>query len=160
MATSPPPVQLGAGILFETSRQLLKWGCTRAEAWALSGATHYNLPDDDTRIQWNENVFGLPCGILAYLPDDSRLDSVDVWLRLPENWHPRDALYQYCRFFDRLFEDFGTPYIKPAVGNIYAPILTWERLGCFLQLYTGERMGDFTVLEISHGKEPRFKPFR
>jgi hypothetical protein len=81
-------------------------------------------------------------------------------MRPPENSYPKEALYQYCKFFDHLVGDYGTPYIKPAAGSLYAPILTWERWGCFLQLYTGERMGDFTVLEISHGKEPRFKPFR
>jgi hypothetical protein len=143
-------VQLKDGIFFESSRELLKWGCTRAEAWQVKGASQY-LPDGDTRIQWEDNLFGLRCGILAYLPDNTILDHVYIWMRLPENTYPNSALYQYCKFFDHLFRDYGTPHIQ-ASGGLYAPLLTWERHGCRIQLSTGERHGEYTTVEIRHNK--------
>jgi len=145
------------GILLEDSKTVLHWGATRDEAWRTAKPNHYNLKDDDTRIKWEEHMLGgLPCGLLAYLPDSTRLDHVTLWMRVPENTYPREALYQYCRFFDHLFTRIGNPTIRAARG-FYAPLLTWEHQGCILQLYTGERHGDFTTLEISHGRPPRFK---
>lgn len=138
---------------------LLPWGVTRAEAWKISNASHSNLPDDDTRIKWEERMLGgVPCGLLAYLPDSTTLDHVTISMRLPENSYHKPGLYPYCFLFDHLLSVIGPPsWMRSGAGGLYAPILTWDFEGCTMQLYTGERMGDFTSLEINHGKSPRFE---
>ena len=154
MEPPPLPIPLWDGILLEDSKTVLQWGSTREEAWKTAKPAHHNLPDDDTRIEWDERILGgLTCRLLAYLPDSQRLYSVMVWLLLPEDsYWKNDALYCYCRFFDHLLARIGTPKMRPGSG--YAPILTWAHEGCMLQLYTGERHGNFTTLEICHGKRP------
>jgi hypothetical protein len=159
MTPPPIPISLEKGVLLEDSQSLLCWGASRDTAWSIGNPSHHRQTDDPTRIKWEENILGgLPCGLLAYLPDSATLDRVSIWLRLPENTCPRDARYQYCRLFDHLFVRLGQPHIISAgLGNFYAPILTWKHQNCVLQLYTGEHHGDFTSLEITHGKAPRFQ---
>ena len=148
-------LSLKEGILLEDSLQILRWGSSRSEAWRTGKPTHYNLKDDDTRIKWEEPMLeGLPCGLLAWLPDSAQLDLVTLWLRYPENTYPRDAFYQYCSFFDHFLRWIGVPKMQPREGSLYAPILTWQHDDCHLKLFTGERFGDFTTLEIR--KKPLF----
>jgi hypothetical protein len=147
------------GLPFEDRAALLRWGMNVEHAWKVSGATPYNLPDDRHRIKWEAKLFsGIECGILAYLPEAASLDMLTVWM-LPKTGYYRgdDALLHYLMFFDRLTRLIGAPTITPSSGGLYGPILTWHLDGCALQLYAGERMGDFCTLEITRGRSPRFK---
>ncbi len=154
-----PTFSLSDGILLEDSGALLPWGVTRDEAWKIANASHANLPDDYTRVKWEERMIGgVSCGLLAYFPDSSTLDHVTIWMRLPEKSYHKPGLYPYCFLFDHLLSVIGPPtWMRSGAGGLYAPILTWDYDGCTMQLYTGERMGDFTSLEINRGKSPRFE---
>ena len=149
---------LAEGISLEDSKMILRWGSSRTEAWKI-GKPSSRFQNDETRIQWEEKMLGgLSCGLLAYLPDDSGLNEVSIWLKPKEEFAKSidSSLFHYCTFFDHIFQQLGAPIIKPRTGSFYAPILTWQHDGCFLQLVTGERHGDYTILEITRGKAPRY----
>ncbi len=154
----PPMLSFTDGIYLENAKETLRWGCTRKQAWRV-GKPASRFPGDDTRIQWEETLLGgLSCGLLAYLPDETVLDEASVWLRAREGvYRGDDSVFHYLTFFDHLVQQLGTPSsIRSGAGSFYAPILTWQRDGCALQLVTGERHGDFTILEITKGKTPRY----
>jgi hypothetical protein len=140
---------LAEGIYLEDSKATLRWGAKRAEAWRIGQPTG-RTPNDDTRLQWKEHLLGgLQFGLLAYLPDETSLDRVSLWLCLnPNSYRANDSIFQYCVLFNHLVKELGTPSIQPRRSHLYAPILTWQHDGCLLQLITGERHGDFTTLEI------------
>jgi len=150
-------ITLESGLLFEDSKEMLSWGITRDKAWRVSKPSPYNLPEDKTRIKWEATILGgLDCGILAYLPNEDSLDHLTIWIRERKGYRGSDALYHYLKFFDHLASQMGSPIATPSKGNLYGPILTWEYDSCSLQLYAGERHGDFCTLEINHGRKPRF----
>lgn len=151
-------LSLADAIYLENAKQTLRWGCTRKQAWRV-GRSASRFEGDDTRIQWEETLLGgLSSGLLAYLPDDTILDKVTVWLRQREGiYRGDDEVFHYLTIFDHLVRHLGPPSsIQPSAGSFYAPILTWQHDGCSLQLVTGERHGDFTVLEITKEKNPRY----
>ena len=151
--------KLSDGILLENSGKLLRWGSNREAAWKIGHPTRC-FADDDTRIKWEENILGgLRCSLIGYLPDDTILNELSITIALLEpNYRSHDALMQYCTLFNHLVQQIGVPSVGaiPKASSMHAPILTWSFNDCILQLVTGERHGDWTDLEISKGKTPRY----
>jgi hypothetical protein len=145
------------GLQFEDSFAILPWGCNRKEAWR-AGKPYRCFPDDDTRIKWDETILnGLRCTILTYLPETTALKEISISLRLDDTTFKGDEpLTQYSTIFDHLVREIGQPIITPRPLGFYAPILRWYHEDCVLQLVTGERHGDSTMLEITRGKLPRY----
>jgi len=95
--------------------------------------------------------------ILTYLPETTALKEISISLRLDDTTFKGDEpLTQYSTIFDHLVREIGQPIITPRPLGFYAPILRWYHEDCVLQLVTGERHGDSTMLEITRGKLPRY----
>src|SRR4051812_20694865 len=127
-------ISIADGIYLESSNELLRWGCTRAEAWHV-GTPVRHLAGDDTRIRWHESLLdGLSCGLLAYLPDGALLDTVTVWLRPTEDaYRGDDEIFHYLRLFKHLVQQLGAPSsVQVGATTLYAPVLTWQHDGCIL----------------------------
>ena len=143
--------------MLEESNQTLKWGINQEQAWRVSKPQHYLGKDDFSRIKWTEKILGgLRCGILAYLPENQSLERLHVWLIPPENTYPNTFWFAYMKIFNHLLKEIGSPEMKPVRGNFYAPFLTWRHDGCSLQLYCGERHGEYTNLTINVGNKTEY----
>ena len=149
---------MSVGIFLEDQRIYLPWGIACDNAWKIGNPKHYNDPLDKTRLTWSGKILnGLNCDLLAYLPNDARLDKVTAWLNRVENDNPAKPIDQYSFIKNHLSNELGNPSEIPTHGSaLVMPILTWLSGKCTLQLYTGDRFGEFTMLEINQGCKPTF----
>src|SRR4051812_11299233 len=106
-------ITIEEGLPFDDVGHVLKWGINREQAWKIGSPEHYRVPDDFDRILWNQTVLaGLPCGILAYLPNDSTLDHLTLWYNDFKNNRKRDPLSSYAFMFNHLSYYIGVPKIN------------------------------------------------
>ena len=151
-------LNLNVGLFLDDHNVYLPWGINCDDAWKIGNPKYLNRPNDKTRIVWTSSVLnGLNCGILAYLPDNSKLDQVTLWFEGIDNSHVLRALEQYDIFGSHLESMLGKPQEINTEGTaLKMTIKTWPIGNCILQLYTGETMDEFTLLEISKDKLPKF----
>ena len=151
-------INLSNVIFLDSYNVYLPWGINCEDAWKIGIPNFLNFPDDKTRIVWTSSVFSrLNCEILAYLPNNSKLDQVTLWPKVIDNSLKLRALEQYNLFGSHLEALFGKPQEISTEGTaLKMTIKTWSIGKCTLQLYTGETMDEFTLLDIIKDKTPRF----
>jgi hypothetical protein len=146
-------ITLADGIHLEESKQILRWGTSREQAWQIGKPSQYG--SEDTRLLWEEKIFhGLSCCLLTYLPGDKLLSHVSIWLRPKGGGRAGDdalcAAYDYVEIFRRLSTYLGAPAIQSGPGAI-APLLQWKHDGCLISLGMSDRFGDYITFGIRKG---------
>lgn len=152
-------ISLSKGLVLEDSGAIVPWNCSQETAWSIGGSTPTNgKAEDRSRMAWTGKMLGgLDCFACSYIPDGETFRSISVTMILSKDCYPNQPWYAYMKFFDHFFQCIGTPEIRASAGTLYAPILSWRHDGCCIQVYTGERFGDFTTCEVTLGSSGRFK---
>lgn len=145
---------LADGVYLETSKERLRWGISREQAWRIGNPRRY-VPEDDTRILWEDKILGgLPCRLWAYLPDNAILDRIDIRLAPSgvglEGSDALRAADDYLLLFNRFTEYFGPPKIS-AARSLPAPGLEWKHDGCLIGIGITDRFETSAHCSITKG---------
>ncbi|MGE4489018.1 MAG: hypothetical protein AB7E95_05690 [Kiritimatiellales bacterium] len=131
-------IDLSTGLYLENQGFWLPWGITNDEAWQIGKPLPWNLPEDRSRMKW-ENVIvlnGLECTAQTYFPNEqSPLLQINLLDAHYEEHPPHvwlETLQKHCR----------------QVFGLEIGLRTWQQGNIHLKIWHDDRFVEAFWLEL------------